>query len=202
MSTGFATLTAQLHETDKEPTTSNAPATTEGEPQEPEVRVLTPEEELLRAELERKARTYVKEFPVKLAEFNDPERYPFSDMDAEELQTTIDLMRQSLGLANSIGLFREGATKLVAVTEMIATKYTPIRAQGLTAVLASNEEWTDCVKELALEYGGLKYIPAKYRLAMITGHAMLQLHMINSVTPPPKVDSNIKKELEEKFKEF
>ena len=196
----YDALTAQLHrpETEAQPM-GEVSMEPEAIPEPPPP---SPEEVLARRALIAKVRDYLRTFPSKLEDFADPERYPVEDMSLTDLKLMIDEMRLSLGTRNSIGLVTTGAVKTLAVAGHIAVNYTPLKVQGITTVLASNEEWTDTLKEMALESGGLEFLSPWKRCALITGMAFLQVHQMNSMVPATAKNSAVKKELEERFAEL
>lgn len=198
----YDALTSQLHQPEKDTSTETKLEYNEGghgaAESEEVMEELSPEQVLARRTLIAKARDYLRTFPTKLEDFANEERYPIDDLSLEELKLMIDEIRLSLGMRNSVGLITTGAVKAVAVVEHVAVNYTPLKVQGLTSILASNDEWNDCLKEIALESGGLEFLSPTKRLALITGMSVLQLHQLNSTVQPAR-NSEIKKEMEEKF---
>jgi len=207
----FDSLTAQLNTLSTTPDTgadTNVPAVSppddieqQGDETAPP---LTREEEAERKKLIRLAAVYLKQFPEKLEEFANQETYPLKEMSIEELQDTLDEMKQVLGETNAIGLYKSIANTGLTFAEQILTATTPLKLDGLSESLSSNKDWDDCVAELALEYGGLQYMPAKYRIFTLFAFAVQQKHAENTVLELERMKRSqpAVKDLTERFKDL
>lgn len=143
-------------------------------PPEPE---LTPEQKLTRRKTYLLAKQYLAAFPTKLAAFQGE---PLEDLSQTELDEMLKEMRLTLQAANSIGIWQQGVNMGIATAEALIPAVAPIRLEGFTAACLMNTEIQDSITEMALEYGGIQFLPPHLRLTYSLMAVAWQTHAINS----------------------
>ena len=201
---GFDSLTAELHAIADSPTKNEDQDTPieNVEEQDAAPEPLSREERRERRLKLSEVKIYLKNFPTKLEDFADREQYPIDSMGYEDLDTMLDDMKETLGETNSIGLYQSFAEYGSLLIETTLPKFTPLKLQGLSASLKMSDEFQDCIKELALEYGGIRFLPPSYRLLVSLMTTVQLTHSINTmkeVQSSTVEKKQVAKELAEKY---
>jgi hypothetical protein len=108
------------------------------------------------------------------------ERQELEELDVEELKKILNEHQFNVSSVNSTKISRDGFFMMSNIVEYVGCRFTPLKLQGLTSVLASNQTVLDTIDEVTMKYGSLLHVEPEYRLCYLVMAAALGVHNVNS----------------------
>lgn len=120
------------------------------------------------------------EFQKKNLEDFDLSREKLNELSTDDLRILLEQVKFSVGCRNSGDFFYKSVLGATNIAENMAVKFSSFRVQGLTFLLANDEEFKNVINEIALENQELTYLNPYQRLGYIFMKNALQLHQMNA----------------------
>jgi hypothetical protein len=108
------------------------------------------------------------------------ERQELEQLDVEALKLLLQEHQFNVSSTNSSQVSRDGFFMASNIVEYMGCRFTPLKLQGLTSVLASNQHVLDTIDEVSMKYGSLLHVEPEYRLCYLVMAAALGVHNANS----------------------
>lgn len=118
-------------------------------------------------------------FPDKVEHLMLP--MPLEYYSLEQLENYLNELRLTISNSNSTSQFLKMVLGAVSGFEAFVVSYTPLKLQGLSNVLAQDQDTEDILKEIYLDYIDESYQDPISRLAMKVMSTSLQVHVMNSM---------------------
>jgi hypothetical protein len=97
-----------------------------------------------------------------------------------ELDGLLKEIKYTVGVKTNLNFVQSGVMSGINSFEFLATKFTPLKIQGLSYHLDKNEEFKDLVCEVSLKYQNYSYIEPEARLGLLILQTAIGLHHMNS----------------------
>ena len=146
----------------------------------------------------------IKQYEQRWAFLSQHDPNELNGMDKEALDVILKEHQYNVSTHNSGKMGRETFIIGAHMVEYIGTRFTPLKLQGLTAVLASNQTVMDTVDELQMKYGSLVNVEPEYRLGYLVLTCVVAVHTKNSQAAVFEQHFNapVPNEISEKFKDL
>lgn len=140
--------------------------------------VETSEQRIEKTKLIMKLKRY-KEIYAKHLEDFDLSKAHLDTLSFHELGLLLEEVKFHVGCRNSADFFLKSTLTGLAVGEKLTSQFTPLKVEGLTYILAQDDEFKNIVEEIGLEYQDLTYAPPHIRLMYIISKTAFALHNQN-----------------------
>lgn len=146
----------------------------------------------------------IKNYEKRWDYLTQHDRQELEQLDVEKLKLLLNEHQFNVSSTNSSQISRDGFFLASNIVEYVGCRFTPLKLQGLTAVLSSNQHVLDTIDEVSMKYGSLLHVEPEYRLCYLVLATALGVHNANSqkTVIEDHFKSPVKQETVEKFNDL
>jgi hypothetical protein len=165
--------------------------------------VETPEQRIEKTKLVMKLKRYKEIYPKILEDF-DLSKMHLDTLSIGDLCLLLEEVKFTVGCRNSSEFFLKSCLTGLAVGENLTTKFTPLKVEGLTYILANDDDFKNTIQEIGLEYQDLTSAPPHIRLLYIVSKTAFALHNQNLQKDliNQNVSGKVRSDVKDKYKDL